>query len=139
MAGGSPGSPGPGGTHARGICPNCYRKVAGGVDHDTGRVKLRRHKVGKGGGWCSDRVEALTDLDIAIRFIWGKPVPGTPEPAAALLEYARRIYGPGPAHGQGTGCPACGSDDYDTEVGEDGQPDYEHGTKTCQECGEVWT
>src|SRR5262249_46521921 len=37
-----------------------------------------------------------------------------------------------------TGCPLCGSDDYDTEPGADGQPDYENGLKTCQECGEEW-
>jgi hypothetical protein len=37
-----------------------------------------------------------------------------------------------------TGCPMCGSDDYDTELGPDNQPDYEHGLKTCQECGEEW-
>lgn len=39
----------------------------------------------------------------------------------------------------GTGCPACGSDDYVTEPGPGGQPDYEHGTKRCEECGEEWT
>jgi hypothetical protein len=37
-----------------------------------------------------------------------------------------------------TGCPLCGSDDYDTELGEDDQPDYANGLKTCQECGEQW-
>lgn len=37
-----------------------------------------------------------------------------------------------------TGCPACGSDDYDTEAGPDSLPDYEHGLKRCQECGEEW-
>lgn len=36
-----------------------------------------------------------------------------------------------------TGCPACGSDDYGTQTGEDGLPGYEHGEKTCQDCGEV--
>ena len=37
-----------------------------------------------------------------------------------------------------TGCPACGSDDYHTETGTDGLPDYGHGVKKCQECGEEW-
>ena len=37
-----------------------------------------------------------------------------------------------------TGCPLCGSDDYDTEPGDDGLPDYEHGLKKCQDCGEEW-
>ena len=36
------------------------------------------------------------------------------------------------------GCPLCGSDDYDTEPGPDGAPDYEAGAKTCNECGEEW-
>lgn len=39
---------------------------------------------------------------------------------------------------EATGCPACGSDDYDTEPGENGEPDYDHGVKTCNDCGEEW-
>lgn len=42
------------------------------------------------------------------------------------------------ARAEPTGCPACGSDDYDTEPGADGTPDYENGLKRCQECGEEW-
>jgi hypothetical protein len=37
-----------------------------------------------------------------------------------------------------TECPACGSDDYATEPGDDGEPDYQNGVKTCEECGEEW-
>jgi len=50
--------------------------------------------------------------------------------------------GPGGRHAEpppDTGCPICGSDDYDTELGPGGQPDYEHGVKKCQACGEEWT
>lgn len=43
-----------------------------------------------------------------------------------------------PKAASGTGCPACGSDDYITEPGADGQPDYQGGLKTCDECGEAW-
>jgi hypothetical protein len=37
-----------------------------------------------------------------------------------------------------SGCPLCGSDDYDTELDGNGEPDYEHGLKKCQGCGEEW-
>jgi len=142
MPGGSPGSPGPGVTHARGYCPSCYREVAGGVDHDTGRVVLRYHKRRPGGEWCSgrQRMLALTEMQIAIRYAWDYRTDGLPEPTPALLEYARKTYGPEPtpADPDPTGCPACGSDDYDTELGDDSQPDYESGLKKCLECGEEW-
>lgn len=150
MSGGSPGSPGPGGTHARGFCPACYRDAPGGVDHETGRVILRRHRVKAGGDWCSDgdRLQAMTERDLALRFIQGRPVEGAPEPHPGYVDYVRKTWlgsmtphewlASRTAQASPTGCPACGSDDYDTEPGPDGTPDYEHGLKTCQNCGEQW-
>jgi hypothetical protein len=38
-------------------------------------------------------VQALTELDIAIRLIRGRPVKGAPGPTPGLLEYARAKYG----------------------------------------------
>ncbi len=61
MSGGNRGAPGPGVQHARGNCPRCARhNVPGGVDHETGHVILRSHKLPDGGGWCSnkERVDA---------------------------------------------------------------------------------
>lgn len=147
MSGGQPGGH-KGVTHSRGICPECFRlNVPGGRDKDlAGAVWLRAHKTPDGTKWCSDRrrVKALTERDIGIRFVWGRPVPGAPEPEGEWLKYLQENYGPGcagpvePGPDSPTGCPACGSDDYDTEPGLDGQPDYDNGLKTCQGCGERW-
>lgn len=136
MSGGSPGSPGVGIAHARGICPECHRDVPGGVDHDTGRVILRSHKARNSTEWCSNRqrLTAMTQLDMAIRAIWNKLIPTAPPLSQGLLDYAREKFGPPPT----TSCPACGSDDYMTELGDDYQPDYSR-PKTCEECGETWT
>lgn len=37
-----------------------------------------------------------------------------------------------------TGCPQCGSDDYECQEWTANGPDYD-GPKVCQECGEEWT
>lgn len=37
-----------------------------------------------------------------------------------------------------TGCLACGSDDYETEPGSSGEPDYANGNKQCNDCGNRW-
>lgn len=43
-----------------------------------------------------------------------------------------------PVYDSPTGCPACGSDDYEClEHLENGDPDYD-GPKRCDECGEEW-
>jgi hypothetical protein len=136
MPGGSPGGK-RGVTHTRGHCPNCYRNVPGGRDHQTGDTILRAHKT-PNGDWCSDRqrVTALTELDIAIRYVWGRPIPGAPEPSEGFLEHVREKFGPAAAT-EPTGCPACGSDDYIPPLDANGAPDY-GGVKECQNCGETW-
>jgi len=164
-SGGSPGAPGPGVTHAHGFCPKCHRNVAGGVDHSTGRIWLRRHKTQpRGGKWCGEDGKvtyAMTGQDLALAFIRGEPVPGAPDPHPGYLDFVRKTVlstmtplewlasvspeaaagGASPKAGPAapsTGCPACGSDDYDTALGQDGMPDYEHGPKTCQGCRKAW-
>lgn len=118
----------------RGYCPECGRDVAGGnMSRPPGQtICLRPHNDLKRGVPCTGGgafVSPDRDLMLAHRL------------RLEAAEDRRRARWRQPAVTESeslTGCPLCDSDDYDTELGDDGQPDYEHGLKKCQDCGEEW-
>jgi hypothetical protein len=125
----------------RGVCPVCRREVAGGNsesgDARNSRIMLRQHNNPATGERCAgsrDRVPTDWDRTNA----WGRAKRGTVEQAIADAKSGQPWHETPGEPENPTGCPACGSDDYDTELGGDGQPDHENGLKTCQECGEQW-
>jgi hypothetical protein len=122
----------------RGICPVCKREVAGGNcesgDARNSRIMLRQHNNPATGEQCAgsrDRVPT----DWGRTNAWGQ---AKREAERDRREYwSKRLAVPAEPENS-TGCPLCGSDDYDTEPGDDGLPDYENGLKKCLECGEEW-
>jgi hypothetical protein len=116
-----------------------------GIWSDTKEVSMARY-----GGSESDTADRPVGVgpklaDAIVRIldmvdIWGIDIEYELNRVFTYLR--QRPYEPSPKIGgdmSDTGCPMCGSDDYDVlESSADGEPDYS-GQKRCNECGEEWT
>lgn len=114
----------------RGYCPDCGRDVAGGnMSRPPGQtISLRKHNDLKRGVRCPGS-GALVSPDRDLMLAHRQQLEAAENRRWAEWRAARWCP---------TGCPMCGSDDYGTETGDDGLPDYRNGLKTCQNCDEQW-